>query len=112
MLLKELEIMAARNEPTPKGLTPPQVHLYLSLVLLYRLYRLKVYTKKQASAEKLKVMDAYEMELLHWRIYAKAVQKRERLSPIFREMAESECESCKKVVKIITEVRRTHNDKF
>ena len=102
MLLEDLEKMAARNEPMPEKLTPPQVHLYLSLVLLYRLYRLKVYTKKQASAEKLKVLDAYEMELLHWRVYAKAVQRRERLSPMFREMAESECKRCKKVVEVMT----------
>lgn len=102
MLLKELEKMAARNEPMPKNLTPPQVHLYLSLVLLYRLYRLKVYTKNQASAEKKKIIDAYEMDSLYWRVYAEAVRNREKLSPIFRDMAESDCERCKRVVEVIT----------
>ena len=102
MLLEDLEKMAARNEPMPEKLTPPQVHLYLSLVLLYRLYRLKVYTKKQASAEKKKIIDAYEMDMLYWRTYEKAVKDRERLSPMFREMAESECKRCKKVVEVMT----------
>ena len=102
MLLEDLEKMAARNEPMPEKLTPPQVHLYLSLVLLYRLYRLKVYTKKQASAEKKKIIDAYEMDLLYWRVYEKAVKNREKLSPMFKEMMEGECERCQKVVEVIT----------
>lgn len=102
MLLEDLEKMAARNEPIPENLTPPQVHLYLSLVLLYRLYRLKVYTKNQASAEKKKIIDAYEMDLLYWRVYEKSVKDRDKLSPMFKDMMEGECERCKKVVEVMT----------
>ena len=102
MLLEELERMAARNEPLPKTLTPPQTRLYLSLVLLYRLYRLKAMDKDKASAEKKKIIDAYEMDMLYWRVYEKAVKDRERLSPMFKEMMEGECERCKSVVEIMT----------
>lgn len=100
MNLNELERTAARGEAMPDGLKQPEQLLFVSLRILYREYRSGAIEKEQAGQEKRKLIDEYELMMLHHRAYTQASERANRYSHILTDAEKSGCEICKKIVKI------------
>lgn len=100
MMPTELERLAAKGDPLPDNLTAPEQWLYLSLRILYREYRSGAIEKKQARQEKRKLIDEYELMMLHHRAYQQATERANRYSPLLVEAEKSGCDVCRKIVRI------------
>lgn len=100
MWTDDLERGAMKSEPMPDNLTMPEQWLYLSLRILYREYRSGAIEKKQARQEKRKLIDEYELMMLHHRAYQQATERANRYSPLLVEAEKSGCDVCRKIVRI------------
>lgn len=100
MWTDDLERSAMKSEPMPDNLTMPEQWLYLSLRILYREYRSGAIEKKQARQEKRKLIDEYELMMLHHRAYQQATERVNRYSPLLVEAEKSGCDVCRKIVRI------------
>lgn len=100
MWTDDLERGAMKSEPMPDNLAMPEQWLYMSLRMLYREYRSGAIEKEQARQEKRKLIDEYELMMLHHRAYTQASERANRYSHILTDAEKSGCEICKKIVKI------------
>ena len=55
----EIERLAAKDQPMPDNLTPPQVMLYQTFAALYIRYRLRAIDNNEAKENKRKILSAY-----------------------------------------------------
>ena len=65
----ELNVIAAKGDPLPDGLTSPEQLYFLSLRQIYRDYRSGSLELEQAKAEKLKAVDAYMDNMFMYNLY-------------------------------------------
>lgn len=56
----EIERLAAKDQPMPDKLTPPEVMLFQALASLYGRYRLRLIDKPTAQKEKKKIYSAFK----------------------------------------------------
>lgn len=56
----EIERLAAKDQPMPDGLTPPQVMLYQTFSALYTRYRLRTIDNEEAKHFKREILTAYQ----------------------------------------------------
>lgn len=56
----EIERLAAKDQPMPDGLTPPQVMLYQTFAALYIRYRLRAIDNDEAKRLKRTILTAYK----------------------------------------------------
>lgn len=65
----ELNVIAAKGDPLPDGLTSPEQLYFLSLRQIYRDYRSGALELEQAKTEKLKAVDAYMDNMFNYQLY-------------------------------------------
>ena len=56
----EIERLAAKDQPMPDNLTPPQVMLYQTFAALYTRYKLRTIDNDEAKSLKLSILSAYK----------------------------------------------------
>ena len=56
----EIERLAAKDQPMPDGLAPPQVMLFQTFAALYIRYRLRAIDSNEAKESKRKILSAYQ----------------------------------------------------
>lgn len=56
----EIERLAAKDQPMPDGLTPPQVMLYQTFAALYARYRLRTIDNDEAKSLQRAILTAYQ----------------------------------------------------
>lgn len=56
----EIERLAAKDQPMPDDLTPPQVMLYHTFAALYARYRLRTIDNDEAKSLKRAILTAYQ----------------------------------------------------
>lgn len=100
MTNEELEKLAASGGELPSDIGMNQKILYIALRLLYRTYKQGIITREQASAEKRKIYDSYELLMLDFRILEKTKKTRERLIKDSDRLRNCGCEHCKELLDI------------
>lgn len=84
MTLQEIEQAARKQTDMPKGLTPPDMFLFLALRNIYTYFHMGKLTKEKGSQEKQKVMQEYA-NLQRWYILFYKQSETIRLSEEIRQ---------------------------
>ena len=101
MLPEELEKLAAKGSEMPDGLTAPEQLLFLSLRQLYAIYRNGRLPKDIAKAEKTKIYQEFAQNELNYKCWKEGLEKQKRLSFIIQDIKNSDCEICKKYLRVL-----------
>ena len=88
----ELNVIAAKGDPLPDGLTAPEQLYFLSLRQIYRDYRTGALDLETAKAEKIKAVDAYLDNMFMHNLYEHNV----KIENIFRTEFHKDktCQKC------------------
>lgn len=95
----ELEKMAMKDLPPPKGLSLAGMKFYFCITELYHLFRSGTYTRKQAHDIKIDLISAYQNELFGEKLISHHAGIRNRYSEILTEAEKEGCPICKKLVR-------------
>lgn len=101
MSTEELEKLAAKGEQMPDGLTAPEQLLFQSLRQLYALYKTGRIKKEWAKAEKTKILQEYAQNVLNHKCWVTSLERQRKLSYMIQDIRKCECETCKKVLRIV-----------
>ena len=69
MTTEQIEQYAAKAQPIPKDLTPPEAMLYHMLLPLYEVYRRGVIGKDEGKARKQRIYNVYEQFRSQYKAY-------------------------------------------
>lgn len=96
----ELEKMAMKGFPPPKGLSLSGKKYYFCLTELYDLFRKGIYTRRQAHDIKLDLINTYHNELFEEKLLDYHARLRNNYSHVLTEAEKSGCPICRKLVRI------------
>lgn len=96
----ELEKMAMKDLPLPKGLSLAGKKFYFCMTQLYHLFRSGTYTRQQAHDIKLDLISDYQNELFEEKLLQHHADIRNRYSHIMTEAEKHGCPICKNLVRI------------
>lgn len=97
----DIERSAMHNDSLPAGLTQPEQLLYMSFRCLYASFRAGTITREQAQSEKRELLQKYDKSARLWEIYRDTCRVRVELGGMSKEVELSDCERCKKIMRIL-----------
>ena len=101
MQLKEIELIAGRNEPMPDELNSAEQLLFLSLRMLYIQHALGKLTVEQARTEKTRIIKEYETNALKLKCWEEAKERERKLAFLTPLLKDSGCELCRKYTAVM-----------
>ncbi len=101
MTVDEINMMAAKQQPTPDGLCLPEQQLFISLRFLYQEYHLKRINKEQAIQDKSKLINSFEKAMFKFRVYEEFNRKANIYAHNSHKIHDTGCEVCKLIESIL-----------
>lgn len=101
MTVDEINMMAAKQQPTPDGLCLPEQQLFISLRYLYSEYHMKRINKEQAIQDKSKLINSFDKAMFKYRVYEEFNRKANIYAHNSHKIHDAGCEVCKLIEGIL-----------